>query len=44
MDNLIVHPSRNLIRGAVFMLVVWVAATVGLHEGRMELSGTRSTW
>jgi len=27
MDNPIIHPSRNLIRGAVFMAIVWVAAT-----------------
>ena len=29
MDNLIVHPSRNLIRGGVFMLLVSIAATEG---------------
>jgi voltage-gated potassium channel Kch len=27
MDNLAIYPSRNLIRGALFMLVVWTAAT-----------------
>jgi voltage-gated potassium channel len=27
MDNLVGYPARNLIRGAVFMLVVWSAAT-----------------
>jgi voltage-gated potassium channel len=27
MDNPLLHPSRNLIRGAVFMAIVWVAAT-----------------
>jgi voltage-gated potassium channel len=29
MDNPLLHPSRNLIRGAAFMAIVWVAATVG---------------
>ncbi len=29
MDGLDVYPSRNLIRGTVFMLVVWTAATAG---------------
>src|SRR5271156_1862548 len=28
MDSLNAYPSRNLIRGSVFMLVVWVAATL----------------
>jgi voltage-gated potassium channel Kch len=29
MDNPLLHPSRNLIRGSVFMAIVWVAATTG---------------
>jgi voltage-gated potassium channel len=29
MDNLAVFPARNLIRGFAFMLLVWVAATLG---------------
>ena len=29
MDNPLLHPSRNLIRGAIFMAIVWVAATTG---------------
>jgi voltage-gated potassium channel len=29
MDNPLLHPSRNLIRGTVFMAIVWVATTVG---------------
>jgi voltage-gated potassium channel Kch len=29
MDNPLLHPSRNLIRGAIFMAIVWVAATAG---------------
>ena len=29
MDNPLLHPSRNLVRGTVFMAIVWVAATVG---------------
>jgi voltage-gated potassium channel len=29
MDNPLLHPSRNLIRGTVFMAIIWVAATVG---------------
>ena len=28
MDSLNSYPSRNLIRGSVFMLVVWIAATL----------------
>ena len=32
MDSLLAHPSRNLVRVAVFMLAVWVAATVGYVE------------
>ncbi|MBY0380332.1 MAG: potassium channel protein [Xanthobacteraceae bacterium] len=27
MNSLVIYPSRNLIRGALFMLVVWTAAT-----------------
>jgi voltage-gated potassium channel len=29
MENLVIHPSRNLIRGALFMLLVWIVATSG---------------
>jgi voltage-gated potassium channel Kch len=29
MDNPLLHPSRNLIRGTAFMAIVWVAATTG---------------
>src|ERR1700722_4276369 len=29
MDNPLLHPSRNLVRGTVFMAIVWVAAPVG---------------
>ncbi|MGH6749344.1 MAG: potassium channel family protein [Methyloceanibacter sp.] len=32
MDNLLVHPSRNLVRVALFMLVVVVVATAGYME------------
>jgi voltage-gated potassium channel len=32
MDNLLLHPSRNLIRVALFMAVLWGAATVGYEE------------
>jgi hypothetical protein len=27
MENLIVYPSRNLIRGLLFMVLVWIVAT-----------------
>jgi voltage-gated potassium channel Kch len=29
MENPLLHPSRNLIRGTVFMAIVWVGATTG---------------
>jgi voltage-gated potassium channel len=29
MDNPLIHPSRNLIRGAAFMAIVWAATTLG---------------
>jgi len=29
MDNPLLHPSRNLIRGTAFMAIVWVGATTG---------------
>jgi voltage-gated potassium channel len=29
MDNPLLHPSRNLIRGGAFMAIVWVGATTG---------------
>jgi len=32
MERLLAHPSRNLVRVAVFMLVVWAAATFGYAE------------
>lgn len=32
MDNLLLHPSRNLVRVALFMAVVWAAATLGYEE------------
>ena len=31
MDNLIAHPARNLFRGAIFMMIVWIGAT-GAYE------------
>jgi voltage-gated potassium channel len=32
MDNLLLHPSRNLVRVALFMLVLWGAATFAYEE------------
>ncbi len=32
MDSLLAHPSRNLVRVAAFMVVVWTAATFGYVE------------
>ena len=32
MDNLLAHPSRNLIRVTLFMLLFCAAATVGYEE------------
>ncbi len=32
MDSLLAHPSRNLVRVAIFMVVLWTAATVGYVE------------
>jgi hypothetical protein len=32
MERLLAHPSRNLVRVAVFMLIVWAAATFGYVE------------
>jgi voltage-gated potassium channel Kch len=29
MENMVVYPARNLIRGSLFMLLVWIVATVG---------------
>ena len=43
MDNLVGYPSRNLIRGAVFMLVVWTAATFAYMAAGWSFA-TRSTW
>ena len=37
MDNLIAHPARNLVRVAVFMLVIWAASTLGYAEAGWSL-------
>ncbi len=38
MDNLLAHPSRNLVRVAIFMLVVWAASTFGYVEAGWNIS------
>ncbi len=37
MDSLLAHPSRNLVRVAVFMLAVWIAATAAYVEAGWNL-------
>ncbi len=32
MDKIVVYPARNLIRGAIFMAIVWLAATTGYER------------